>query len=82
MIGAHAAVLPGVEIVTRDIDNTPATDPANLERLAAALDELHAAIRVRAGERPIPSPPTRGCLRAPRSSTSPPTPWSSTSPGA
>lgn len=56
VIGAYAAVLAGVEIVTRDIDITPATDPANLERLAAALDELHAAIRVRAGEPPVPLP--------------------------
>jgi hypothetical protein len=56
VIGAYAAVLAGVEIVTRDIDITPATDHANLERLAAALNELQAAIRVRAGEPPVRLP--------------------------
>jgi hypothetical protein len=56
VIGAYAAVLAGVEIVTRDVDITPSTDQANLERLAAALDELHAAIRVGAGESPVPLP--------------------------
>jgi hypothetical protein len=56
VIGAYAAVLAGVEIVTRDIDITPATDHANLERLAAALNELHAAIRVRVGEPPVRLP--------------------------
>jgi len=67
VIGAYAAVLAGVEIVTGRVDITPATDPANLERLAAALEELHATMRVRAASRRSPSPPTRGCLRAPRS---------------
>jgi hypothetical protein len=56
VIGAYAAVLAGVEIATRDVDIVPATDPVNLERLAAALDELHAAIRVSAGEPPVPLP--------------------------
>lgn len=56
MIGAYAAVLAGVEIATRDVDIVPATDHVNLERLAAALDELHAAIRVSAGEPPVPLP--------------------------
>ena len=56
VIGGYAAVLAGIDVVTRDIDITPATDQANLERLAAALDELHAAIRVRPGEPPIPLP--------------------------
>jgi len=42
--------------ITRDIDITPATDQANLQRLVDALDELHAAIRVRAGEPPLPLP--------------------------
>lgn len=55
VIGAYAAVLAGVEIVTRDVDITPATDQANLERLAAALDDLHAAIRV-PNAPPIPLP--------------------------
>jgi hypothetical protein len=56
VIGGYAAFLSGVEIVTRDIDITPATDHANLRRLADALSELNAAIRVRAGESPVALP--------------------------
>lgn len=56
VIGAYAAALWGVETVTRDIDITPASDEANLLRLAGALHELHAAIRVRVGEEPVPLP--------------------------
>lgn len=62
VIGGYAAVLAGVDIVTRDIDITPATDPANLQRLAAALGELHAALRVRPGEPPVPLPADAGLL--------------------
>jgi hypothetical protein len=46
----------GIDIVTRDVDITTATDQANLQRLADALAELHAAIRIRAGEPPVPLP--------------------------
>lgn len=46
VIGGYAAVLAGVDIVTRDIDITPAIEPANLQRLTDALTELHAGIRV------------------------------------
>ena len=53
VIGGYAAVLAGIDIVTRDIDITPAVEPDNLQRLAHALSELHAAIRVRAGETPV-----------------------------
>jgi len=56
VIGGYAAVLAGIDIVTRDIDITPATDPANLQRLTDALQELHAAIRARPGEPPVPLP--------------------------
>lgn len=46
VIGAFAAELWGVEGPrTLDIDFTPASDPANLDRLSAALDELGARIR-------------------------------------
>jgi len=55
VIGGYAAVLAGIDIVTRDIDITPATEPANLQRLADALNELHAAIRV-PNEPPVPLP--------------------------
>jgi hypothetical protein len=56
VIGGYAAVLAGVDVVTRDIDITPATDEPNLQRLAAALGELHAAIRVGVDEPPVPLP--------------------------
>lgn len=56
VIGGYAAVLAGIDVVTRDIDITPATDEPNLERLAEALKELHAAIRVGANEPPVPLP--------------------------
>src|ERR1019366_4462544 len=56
VIGGYAAVLAGIDIVTRGIDITPAVEPAHQQRLADALSELHAAIRVRAGEPPVPLP--------------------------
>lgn len=56
VIGGYAAVLAGVDVLTADIDITPASDPANLTRLAAALEELHAAIRVGAGQPSVPLP--------------------------
>ncbi|MGH9007390.1 MAG: hypothetical protein ACRDV6_06715, partial [Acidimicrobiales bacterium] len=47
VIGAFAAQLQGAPIPrTRDIDLTPSSDPVNLERLSAALDELGARIRI------------------------------------
>lgn len=44
LIGAVAARLHGFPRMTADADITPARDPANLERLAAALQELDARI--------------------------------------
>jgi hypothetical protein len=44
LIGALAARLYGFPRVTADADITPSQDPANLERLAAALRELDARI--------------------------------------
>jgi hypothetical protein len=46
VIGAYAAVLAGAEVLTRDVDITPALEPSNLERLATALEGLHAGIKV------------------------------------
>lgn len=63
VIGGYAAVLAGVDVVTRDIDITPDPDPDNLKRLAAALAELHAAIRL-PSEPPIPLPPDPRLLAA------------------
>jgi hypothetical protein len=45
LIGAAAARIAGAPVVTDDIDVTPSTDPANLDRLAAALRELGARLR-------------------------------------
>jgi len=45
VIGAQAAVIHGVPLLTEDLDITPARDPENLERLAAALRELEALLR-------------------------------------
>jgi hypothetical protein len=44
LIGALAARLQGFPRVTADADITPARDQENLERLAAALDELRARV--------------------------------------
>ena len=45
LIGGLAAVLYGSALVTNDADICPDRDHANLERLAAALQELHARVR-------------------------------------
>ncbi|MCA1824955.1 MAG: hypothetical protein LC640_11990, partial [Frankia sp.] len=50
LIGGLAAVLHGVPIGTVDVDITPARTEPNLRRLAAALRELDARLRV-AGQR-------------------------------
>lgn len=46
VIGAVAAIAQGYPLNTGDLDVTPARDPGNLERLAAALVELEAQLRV------------------------------------
>jgi hypothetical protein len=45
VIGAQAAAIHGVPVVTEDLDITPAPDTENLERLAAALRELEPRLR-------------------------------------
>jgi hypothetical protein len=45
LIGGLAAVLQGSPLVTADADICPAQERENLERLAAALEELEARIR-------------------------------------
>jgi hypothetical protein len=49
LIGGLAATIHGSAHVTTDVDITPEPGRKNLERLSAALEELHAKIRV-AGE--------------------------------
>jgi hypothetical protein len=44
LIGGFAAVIHGSPYVTTDIDVVPERGPRNLERLSAALDEMHARI--------------------------------------
>lgn len=46
LIGGLAATLYGSPHVTTDVGITPQVDPVNLDRLAAALEELDARIRV------------------------------------
>ena len=55
VIGAFAAVAQGYPLPTQDVDVTPARDPVNLERLAAALSELQAELRL-PGARTHPFP--------------------------
>ena len=45
LIGGLAATLHGSPITTQDADICPERETQNLERLAAALRELHARIR-------------------------------------
>jgi hypothetical protein len=49
VIGAVAAIAQGYPLPTEDIDVTPAGDPENLERLAGALAELGARMRLPGG---------------------------------
>jgi len=44
LIGGFAAVIHGSPYLTTDIDVVPATDQENLERLSAALKEMHARV--------------------------------------
>jgi hypothetical protein len=45
MIGGFAAAIHGSDVVTGDLDITPATGDGNLERLSLALDDLDARVR-------------------------------------
>ena len=55
VIGAFSAVAQGYPLPTEDLDVTPSRDPANLERLAAALIALHAELRL-PGDKTHPFP--------------------------
>jgi len=63
LIGAAAARIAGAPVVTEDIDVTPATDKANLERLAAALKELRARQRSPSDKSGVPFPLDAAMLR-------------------
>jgi hypothetical protein len=45
LIGGYAAALRGSPMITGDVDVCHARDTENLERLARALDDLHARLR-------------------------------------
>jgi hypothetical protein len=47
VVGAYAAELLAIPVVTIDLDLIPAPDPANLQRLAEALHDFGATVRVR-----------------------------------
>jgi hypothetical protein len=55
VIGAFAAVAQGYPLPTQDVDVTPSRDLVNLERLAAALTQLRAELRL-PGARTHPFP--------------------------
>ena len=56
LIGAAAARVAGAPIATEDIDVTPASDRANIARLADALRELHARLRSPSDKAGVPFP--------------------------
>jgi hypothetical protein len=56
VIGGLAAELRGSPYITRDVDVTPSRDRANLGRLASALRELNAQLRVVGADGPVEFP--------------------------
>ena len=56
VIGAQAAVIHGVPVVTEDLDVTPARDAENLARLAEALAEVEPRIRTASEPEGLPFP--------------------------
>jgi hypothetical protein len=63
VVGGYAAHLYGSRRPTYDIDITPSTTQQNLERLSAALRELHAGIRVEDQPEGLPFDCTAESLR-------------------
>jgi hypothetical protein len=58
VIGGIAALAQGSPLPTEDVDVTPARDEENLERLAAALEELDTQLRTGDDSRvPLPTDP-------------------------
>jgi hypothetical protein len=56
VIGGLAAELRGSPYITRDVDVTPSRERANLGRLAHALRELDAQLRVVGADQPVEVP--------------------------
>ena len=63
LIGGLAAVLHGSPLTTTDADICPEHEPGNLERLAAALEELDAKIRTPDSSEGVPFPHDGAFLR-------------------
>lgn len=57
VVGAAAAISQGSPLPTYDLDVTPARDPQNIERIAAALTELDAKLRTPTEPVPFPIEP-------------------------
>jgi len=64
LVGGLAAVAHGSSLATADVDITPNRRTANLERLAAALRELDARLRVDSDPDGVPFPIDAGFLAA------------------
>jgi hypothetical protein len=62
VIGAQAAVIHGVPVVTADLDITPSRDAVNLERLTDALRELQPRLRTADGPEGVAFPVDAGML--------------------
>lgn len=54
LIGGQAAIVHGSPLTTEDVDITPRVDAENLDRLAAALTELDARLRVASEPEGVP----------------------------
>ena len=63
VVGGLAAIVHGGSRVTFDIDLVPEWTDANLARLAAALEEIGAELRVSGAREPVPIPPDARSLR-------------------
>jgi hypothetical protein len=64
VVGGIAARLRGAPLLTQDVDVTPATDRRNLERLAAALEDLDARLRTATEPAGVPFPFDPGLLES------------------
>lgn len=64
VVGGVAARLRGAPILTQDVDVTPSTTRANLERLSAALQDLDARLRTATEPEGVPFPFDPGLLES------------------
>ena len=62
VVGGVAAIAQGSPLATEDVDVTPSRDAANLQRLASALRELDARLRVADTPKGVPFPFDAGFL--------------------